>query len=212
MKFANRAEAGKALATKLSQWAGRDDVVVLGLPRGGVPVAVEVARALRAPVDIFVVRKLGVPGQEELALGAIASGGTRVLNYHVVQSYDIPEDVIERVTLEEQKELRRREEVYRGTRGTAPIEGRVAILVDDGMATGSTMRAASSAIRDHKPKWVVVAAPVGAASTCDDLRAEVDEVACVQVHTASDFGAVGAWYDDFSQLTDEDVRAILANA
>jgi len=210
MKFRDRAEAGRLLAEKLSHYANRTDVVVLGLPRGGVPVAAEVSRAIGAPLDIFVVRKLGVPGQEELAMGAIASGGTRVLNYHVVQTYDIDLVVIDEVTSRELVELRRRENAYRGNRAAVPIAERVAILVDDGLATGSTMRAAASAIRDHEPKAIVVAAPVAAASTCADLSPEVDEVVCVL--TPEDFRAVGLWYDDFTQTTDEEVRDVLARS
>jgi putative phosphoribosyl transferase len=209
MKFRNRADGGRALATKLAHYANRTDVLVLGLPRGGVPVAAEVARALGAPIDIFVVRKLGVPGQEELAMGAIASGGTRVLNYHVVQTYDIDPTTVDHVTSRELIELRRREDAYRGSREAVPIAGRVAILVDDGLATGSTMRAAASAIRDHEPKAIVVAVPVAPASTCADLRAEVDEVICA--HMPEDFRAVGLWYDDFTQTTDDEVREILAS-
>ena len=207
MRFRNRFAGGQELASKLAQYAGRDDVVILALPRGGVPVGAEVAIALSAPLDVFVVRKLGVPGQDELAMGAIASGGTRVLNYHVVQNFDIPEDVIDRVTLSEQKELRRREDAYRGNRPPAEIKDRVAILVDDGLATGSTMRAATASIRDHGPKKIIVAVPVGAASTCEDLRAEVDEVICT--HEPADFQAVSVWYDDFTQTTDDEVRDIL---
>ena len=207
MRFRNRFDGGQALAKKLAHSAGRGDVVILALPRGGVPVGAEVAVALNAPLDVFVVRKLGLPGQEELAMGAIASGGTRVLNYHVVQNFDIPADVIDAVTLTEQKELRRREEAYRGNRPPVDIRDKVAILVDDGLATGATMRAAASAIRDHGPRHVVIAVPVGASSSCHDIRGEVDEVVCV--HEPEDFGAVGAWYDDFAQTTDEEVRLIL---
>lgn len=210
MKYRDRTEGGRALAEKLKHYANRPDLVVLALPRGGVPVGAEVARALAAPLDVFVVRKLGVPGQEELAMGAVASGGTRVLNYHVVQTYDIDSETIDTVTERELGELRRREAAYRGDRSPVAIADMVAILVDDGLATGSTMRAAASAIRDHKPKWVVVAAPVAAASTCDDLRGEVDEVVCAE--TPADFRAVGLWYEDFTQITDDEVRALLSAA
>lgn len=210
MRFRNRAEAGRALASRLEPYRGRDDVVVLGLPRGGVPVAAQISRELGLPLDVFLVRKLGMPGHEELAMGAIASGGTRVLNYHVVQTYDIPQETIDEVTLREQRELQRREHEYRGNRPAVPIRERVAILVDDGLATGATMRAAVSAIRDHEPSGVVVAVPVAPGATCLDLAAEADELICL--HEPADFQAVGMYYDDFSQITDEEVRAYLSAA
>jgi putative phosphoribosyl transferase len=206
--FEDRREAGRALEAPLRQYAGRDDVVVLALPRGGVPVAYEVARALDAPLDLFLVRKLGTPGHRELAMGAIASGGVRVLNDDVVRWYGIPQDEIDAVAREEERELRRRELAYREGREPAPIEGRVVILVDDGLATGSTMRAAVKAVRQRQPSRVVVAVPVGARETCDELSAIADEVFCVR--TPEPFSAVGQWYLDFDQTTDEEVRRLLS--
>lgn len=209
MTFRNRGEAGRVLAGKLAAYAGRRDVVVLALPRGGVPVACEVAKALHAPFDIFLVRKLGVPGQEELAMGAIASGDVRVLNQDVVRTHLIPEAVIERVAAQEQRELARRERLYRRDRPPLAVEGRTCILVDDGLATGSSMRAAVAALRQKKPGRIVVAVPVGAAETCAELREEADEVVCAL--TPDSFYAVGIWYDDFEQISDEEVRASLEN-
>jgi predicted phosphoribosyltransferase len=193
----------------LRQYTGRDDVVVLALPRGGVPVAYEVARALEAPLDLFLVRKLGTPGHRELAMGAIASGGVRVLNDDVVRWYGIPQDAIDAVAREEELELRRRELTYREGREPAPIDGRAVILVDDGLATGSTMRAAVKAVRQRQPSRVVVAVPVGARETCDELSAIADEVVCVR--TPEPFSAVGQWYLDFDQTTDEEVRRLLSD-
>src|SRR4051794_6259739 len=175
-RFRNRAEAGRLLAERLRQFAGRDDVVVLGLPRGGVPVAFEVARALDAPLDVFLVRKLGVPGHEELAFGAIASGGTRVLNQQLIDSLNLPRETIEAVASRELQELQRRERAYRGDRSPPDLTGRTVILVDDGLATGSTMLAAIHAVRRDDPARVVVAVPVAAPEVCDALRAEADEV------------------------------------
>jgi predicted phosphoribosyltransferase len=206
--FADRRQAGGALADRLQQFAGRDDVVVLALPRGGVPVGYEVARALRAPLDVFVVRKLGVPGHAELAMGAIASGGVRVLNDDVIGFIDVSSAAIDAVTRVEQSELQRRERTYRNGRSPVPIEGRVVILVDDGLATGSTMRAAVLAVRRLQPARIVVAAPVGAWETCQQLRAVADEVVCA--FTPEPFTAVGLWYADFSQTTDAEVRQLLA--
>jgi len=205
--FANRREAGAELALKLRTYAGRDDVVVLALPRGGVPVAFEVAEALDAPLDIFLVRKLGMPGHRELAMGAIASGGVRVLNEDVVRAYGIPAHAIDAVAREEEAELVRREREYR--RGNPPpaLAGKTVILVDDGLATGSTMRAAVEAVRQHGPARVVVAVPVGARSTCDEFADVTDETVCAR--TPEPFLAVGQWYEDFSQTTDEEVRALL---
>jgi putative phosphoribosyl transferase len=207
--FADRHEAGVRLAAQLRQFAGRSDVVVLALPRGGVPVGSEVARALGAPLDVFVVRKLGLPGHPELAMGAIASGDVRVLNEDVVRWYRIPESAIEAVTRAERAELERRERAYRDGRAPVPIEKRTVILVDDGLATGSTMRAAVLAVRRLHPARVVVAVPVGARETCEALRDTADEVVCAFV--PEPFSAVGLWYADFSQTTDEEVRHLLAD-
>lgn len=210
MLFRDRSDAGRRLAACLKGYAGRADVLVLALPRGGVPVAFEVAETLGAPLDIFLVRKLGVPGQEELAMGAIASGGVRFTNRGVVDYLRIPAEVIERVAAEEQKELERRERAYRGGRPGADVRGRAVILVDDGLATGSTMRAAVSALRGQQPARIVAAAPVSSRQACDELSAEVDEVVCAL--TPEPFRGVGEWYEDFSQTTDEEVRELLARA
>ena len=187
--------------------AGRGDVTVLALPRGGVPVGYEVALALGAPLDVFLVRKLGVPGQEELAMGAIATGGVRVVNDAVVEELGIAPDVIEAVAAREQEELERRERAYRGERPAPDVSGRVVILVDDGLATGSTMRAAARALRKLGPARIVVAVPVAPREACAALRPEADEVVCAE--TPESFKGVGRWYDDFSQTTDEEVRALL---
>jgi len=210
MLFRDRREAGRVLAEKLATYANRPDVLVLALPRGGVPVAYEVAQALRAPLDVFLVRKLGLPGQEELAMGAIASGGTRVLNEEVVSKLNVPQEVIDTVAVEEQHELRRRERDYRDDRPFPNVHGRTIILVDDGLATGSSMRAAVAALRQQGPARIVVAVPVGAPETCAELQNEADEAVCAQ--TPQPFYAVGAWYDNFSQTTDEEVRELLARA
>lgn len=206
-RFADRRAAGAELAARLEHLKGRDDVVVLALPRGGVPVAFEVARALGAPLDIFVVRKLGVPGHAELAMGAIASGGVRVLNDDVVSWYGIPIGVIDRVAREEQKELERREAAYRDGRPPVELAGRVVVLVDDGLATGSSMKAAVNAVRAHAPARIIVAVPVGAPDTCRQLARIADEVMCAR--TPEPFSAVGLWYRDFSQTSDEEVRELL---
>lgn len=198
------------LARELRGYAGRHGLLVLGLPRGGVPVAYEVARELDAPLDVFLVRKLGVPGHEELAMGAIASGGTRVLNERVLALTTIPEEIIARVAAEEQRELERRERAYRGDRPTLDVRGATVILVDDGLATGSTMRAAAAALRQQQPDQLVVAVPVAAAETCNEFRSEVDEMICIM--TPEPFHGVGMWYDDFSQTTDDEVRRLLAAA
>jgi len=208
--FQDREDAGRHLARELERFAGDRDVIVLALPRGGVPVGWEVARALGAPLDIFLVRKLGVPTQPELAMGAIATGGVRVLSEDVVQMLGVTPDVIARVAAREQQELERRERAYRGDRPPPDLRGRTAILVDDGLATGATMRAAARAVRQQEPARVVVAVPVGAAETCDLLRREVDEVVCVRA--PQEFRAVGLWYRDFSETTDDEVRGILARA
>ena len=210
MRFHDRAEAGRRLAALLSRYANKADVIVLALPRGGVPVAFEIARALRAPLDVFFVRKLGVPGHPELAMGAIASGGVRVLNREVVRALDIPADMIDEVARREREELARREAAYRGGRPAPDVRGRIVILVDDGLATGSTMRAAVTALRRQGPAWVVVAAPVGARSTCAALAEEADEVVCAR--TPEPFYSVGLWYRDFTQTTDEEVRELLERA
>jgi putative phosphoribosyl transferase len=207
--FADRHDAGRALAEQLGRLAG-EDVVVLALPRGGVPIGHEVAEALHAPLDVFVVRKLGLPGQPELALGAIASGGVEVLNADVLAAYPVPRAVIDAVVREERAELDRRERAYRDGRAPVPVAGRVAVLVDDGLATGATMRAAVLAVRRLHPARVVVAVPVGAREACDALRQVADDVVCVS--TPDPFRAVGLWYADFSQTTDDEVRALLADA
>jgi predicted phosphoribosyltransferase len=209
LEFADRHAAGTALAERLKEYAGQNDVVVLALPRGGVPVAYEVARALNAPLDVFVVRKLGVPGHEELAMGAIASGDVRVLNQDVLAWYGLSASDVEAVARLEKAELERREHLYRGGRSLVSIDGRVVILIDDGLATGSTMRAAVEAVRRLKPSRIVVAVPVGAQDTCDQLRQVADDAICLM--TPASFSAVGQWYRDFSQTTDDDVRRLLAN-
>jgi putative phosphoribosyl transferase len=208
--FRDRTEAGQLLAEQLTAYAGRPDVLVLALPRGGVPVASEVARALGAPLDVFVVRKLGVPGHEELAMGAIASGGVCMLNDDVVQALRIPRQVIEAVAARELRELERRERAYRGDRPAPEVRGRTVILVDDGLATGSTMRAAVAALRRLGPSRIVVAVPTAAPATCEEFRHEADE--CVCDITPDPFYAVGLWYEDFSQTTDDEVRELLERA
>jgi len=209
-RFRDRREAGQVLADTLTAYAGRPDMLVLALPRGGVPVAYEVARALGAPLDVFLVRKLGVPGHEELAMGAVATGGVRVLNDQVVGALGIPPSVIEAVAAWQQQELARRERLYRGDRPPPDVRGRTVILVDDGLATGSTMRAALAALRRQQPARLVVAVPTAAPETCDELRAEADDVVCAT--TPEPFHSVGLWYEDFSQTTDEEVRELLERA
>jgi erythromycin esterase-like protein/pyrimidine operon attenuation protein/uracil phosphoribosyltransferase len=209
-RFRDRAEAGRLLAEQLRHYAGRDDVVVLGLPRGGVPVAFEVARALDAPLDVFLVRKLGVPGHEEFAFGAIATGGTRVLNKQVVESLNLPAEWIEAIDAKERRELERRERAYRGDRPPPDLAGKTVILIDDGLATGSTMLAAVYAIHADEPPRVVVAVPVADPEVCEALRVAADEVVCLS--TPKPLHAVGLWYDDFSQTTDQEVRDLLARA
>lgn len=209
--FRDRRGAGQFLAEKLTEYANRPDVVVLALPRGGVPVAYEVANRLNAPMDVFVVRKLGVPGHEELAMGAIASGGVRVLNPDVLSYILIHEAIIDQVTEYELSELERRERLYRGNRPPLELKGRTIIIVDDGLATGSTMRAAVKALRQKQPKKIIVAVPVGARETCDSFKNEVDTMAVCAI-TPEPFHSVGLWYRDFSQTTDEEVRDLLAHA
>jgi predicted phosphoribosyltransferase len=206
--FRNRAEAGDLLAARLSGLADRDDVVVLALPRGGVPVGYEVARSLRVPLDVFVVRKLGVPGHEELAMGAIASGGVRFLNDDVVEPLGLPALVIDQVAEREQVELHRRERLYRGNRPMVSLTNKTVILVDDGLATGSTMRAAVTAVRQRQPARVIVAVPVGASSTCQELGREADEVICLR--SPDPFVAVGLWYRDFTPTSDHEVSTLLS--
>jgi predicted phosphoribosyltransferase len=210
MPFRDRTDAGQRLAAKLAAYADRPDVLVLALPRGGVPVGFEVARALHVPLDVFLVRKLGLPQQPELAMGAIASGGIRVLNDDVVRRLRIPDEVIDAVAEEELQELERRERRYRGSRPAPDIRGKAIILVDDGLATGSTMRAAVAALREQQPARIVVAVPVGAAETCAAMRDDADEVICAR--TPEPFYAVGLWYQNFAQTTDAEVRGLLAGA
>jgi predicted phosphoribosyltransferase len=208
--FRNRAEAGRRLAGALRHLAGRTDVLVLGLPRGGVPVAYEVARALGAPLDVFVVRKLGVPGHRELAFGAIASGGVRVLNDEVVISRGLDASTVNAVAAAEHEELTRRERAYRGDTPPLDVAGKTVVLVDDGLATGASMRAAVGALRAGRPARIVVAVPTAAPEACDDFRDEVDEVICAD--TPAHFSAVGERYDDFRDTSDEEVRTLLAHA
>lgn len=208
--FRDRPEAGRRLARELSRYAGRSDVIVLALPRGGVPVAYEVARALAAPLDVLVVRKLGLPQHEELAMGAIASGGARLLSEDVIRVYGVSRDDIERVTATESRELTRRERQYRGDRPFPDVTGKTVVLVDDGLATGSSMRVAVKALRQEKPKAIVVAVPVAAPETCEALRDVSDDVVCAV--TPEPFYAVGLWYEDFSQTSDEEVHDLLDRA
>ena len=207
MKFRDRSHAGKVLAEQLTRYEGRPSVLVLGLPRGGVPVAFEVAQALDAPLDVYVVRKIGVPGHEELAMGAVASGGIRVLNDSVIAALAIDEDAIARAAAVATTELGRRERAYRDDRGPVDVSGQTAILVDDGLATGSTMQAAARAVRAQAPERVVVAVPVASEETCEAFRADVDEIVCA--FTPESLGAIGLWYDAFGQTSDEEVRDLL---
>ena len=206
--FQDRTDAGRQLAEKLLSYAGRDDVIVLALPRGGVPVAFEVAQRVRVPLDVCVVRKLGVPGHEELAMGAIASGGVRVLNEDVHYVLPDAQSIVEMVTAIEREELKRRERDYRSNRPAPEVRGRTVILVDDGLATGATMRAAAAALRQQGAAKIIVAVPVGAPGTCHEIRSVADEVVCLQ--TPGSFMGVGQYYEDFSQTTDEEVRELLA--
>jgi putative phosphoribosyl transferase len=210
LQFRDRREAGRVLSERLREYADRNEVIVLGLPRGGVPVAYAVARALNAPLDVFMVRKLGVPGHEELAMGAIASGGARVLNENVLAKLDDSDAALARVTEAEMRELERREVEYRSNRPAADLCGKTVILVDDGLATGATMRVAVMALRDRSVASCVVAVPVAAPETCAKLRHKVDDLVCVL--TPAEFMAVGQYYEDFSQITDHEVRALIALA
>lgn len=209
-RFLDRRDAGRHLADRLTAYAHRDDVTVLALPRGGVPVAAEIAQALEAPLDILVVRKLGLPGQPEYAMGAIASGDVRVLNTQVLQQLAISYSAIDLVTRAETRELHRREKLYRGDRPMPPVEGRQVILVDDGMATGASMRAGVQALRELRPARIVVAVPVSSAETCQLITQDADEVICAR--TPERFRSVGQWYERFEQTTDEEVRRLLATA
>jgi putative phosphoribosyl transferase len=209
-RFRDRGEAGQLLAKQLGIYKGRSDVIVLALPRGGVPVAFEIARELKAPLDVLVVRKLGVPWHPELAMGAIAGDGFEVLNGEVVTGYNISPHVIRAVADREAQEMKRRVQRYRGDRPFPSLTGLTVVVVDDGLATGSTMRVAAKAIRHESPRVIVVAVPVAAASTCRELRCEVDDVICLR--TPPDFSAVGCWYEDFSQTSDEEVRRLLSKS
>ncbi|HJR77194.1 MAG TPA: phosphoribosyltransferase [Nitrospiraceae bacterium] len=208
--FRDRREAGRVLAGMLTEYRDLPDVIVLGLPRGGVPVAFEVAVALQAPLDVMIVRKLGVPGHEELAMGAIASGGVQIINDEIVRYAGITAAVVASVAADERMELVRRERTYRGERAPLAVEGRIAILIDDGLATGSTMRAAVTALRAMRPARIVAAVPVAPLDTCTALQADADEVVCAM--TPSPFYGVGQWYDDFAQTTDGQVRDLLEKA
>lgn len=210
MIFRDRTDAGRQLAALLTRYADRTDVLVLALPRGGVPVAYEVAKELNAPLDVFLVRKLGVPGHEELAMGAIAPGGVRVLNEDIVNYLKIPDEVIDAIAAVEQRELERRQRAYRDDRPPPDVKDRIVILIDDGLATGSTMRAAAASLRLQKPGRIVVAVPVSSPETCDELRSEVDEIVCT--FTPEHFQGVGLWYEEFSQTSDEEVRELLKRA
>ena len=210
MRFRDRTDAGRRLAEELGRYAGRDDVIVLALPRGGVPVGAEVARALGAPLDVFLVRKLGVPGHEELAMGAIASGGTRVMNQDVVDQLRIAPKWVDAVAAQEGAELARREAAYRDGRPAPDVRNKTVILVDDGLATGASMKAGVAALRNLGPARIVAAVPVGARETCQELGALADEVVCAE--TPDPFYAVGSWYADFEQTSDEEVRESLAEA
>jgi len=209
-RFRDRHDAGRQLAERLTAYANRPDVIVLALPRGGVPVGYEVAEALNVPLDIMLVRKLGVPGHEELAMGAIASGGVRVLNDETIRMLRIPPPVVDRVAAIEERELERRERLYRGDRPPPDVRGKVVILVDDGIATGSTMMAAAQALRNLGARRIVAAVPVAARETCDAMRVVVDEMVCAL--TPEPFYAVGLWYEEFEQTSDEEVKALLERA
>jgi len=207
MMFLNRVDAGRRLAKKLDAYAGRKNLLVLGIPRGGIPVAFQVAAELGAPLDVFVVRKLGAPWQPELAFGAIATGGIRILDAQIVESLGISDLEIERIAARERQELDRRERVYRGARPPLNVDGKTVILVDDGIATGASTRAAIAALRKLKPARIVLAAPIGPASTCRHLRVEVEDLICLD--TPEIFYAIGEFYEDFSQVSDEEVTNLL---
>ena len=206
-RFHNRTEAGRRLAAELSKYANLPEVLVLGLPRGGIPVAYEIAKALHVPLDVWLVRKLGVPGQEELAMGAIASGGVMILNNEIINLLNISRETVEQVAAAEKQELERRDEAYRGDRPLPQIENHTIILVDDGIATSSTLRAAIAALQRHHPKRIVVAAPVAPPSVCESLKTVVDDVVCLD--TPEPLHSIGMWYIDFSQTTDNEVRDLL---
>jgi putative phosphoribosyl transferase len=208
--FKDRRDAGRKLAQKLAAYAGQSNVLILALPRGGVPVAYEVALAINAPLDIFLVRKLGLPGREELAIGAIASGGIRVLNKDIIRMLSIPEEVINFVVKRELQELQRREKLYRGDRPFPEVRDRTVVLIDDGLATGASMRAAITGLRAQGPARIVVAVPAAAPDVCHAFQSEVDEIVCAV--TPEPFYGVGRWYEDFSQVTDEEVRILLEEA
>lgn len=210
LPYEDRTQAGRMLADALQHYAGRSDLLILALPRGGVPVAFEVAKALDAPLDLLLVRKLGLPRHKELAMGAIASGGVRVLNEHLVERMGISEETIEKVAEEEGRELRRREQAYRGDWPAPEIRGRCVIVIDDGLATGSTMRAAVSALRTQQPSQIVVAVPVAPAETVTEFQREVDEIVCPA--TPEGFMSIGQWYEDFPQTSDQEVRGLLNRA
>ena len=210
MIYRNRTDAGRKLAQELMRYKDRPNVIVLALPRGGVPIGFEVAEALHAPLDVFLVRKLGVPGHEELAMGAIASGGVRVMNEQVMRTLPIPPKLVDAVAAQEQLELERREGLYRDGRAAPDVRGKTAILVDDGLATGSTMRAAVKALRQLGPERIVVAVPVGSPDTCQEFQSEADEAVCAS--TPDPFYAVGYWYADFEQTSDGEVRDLLSRA
>lgn len=208
--FKDRRDAGRKLAQKLSAYAGQPHILILALPRGGVPVAYEVALALNVPLDIFIVRKLGLPGRDELAIGAVASGGVRVLNSDIVRMLSIPEEVINFVVKRELQELQRREKLYKRDRPFVEVQDRTVILVDDGLATGASMRAAIAGLRAQHPARIVVAVPAAAPDVCDAFQSEVDEIVCAI--TPEPFYGVGRWYEDFSQVTDEEVRVLIEQA
>jgi len=208
--FRDRVDAGRQLAKKLTHYANRDDVLVLGVPRGGIPVAFEVAQALHAPLDILLVRKLGTPGQRELAMGAIASGGVRILNHDLISSLGITQEQLAETIRDQETELQRREQLYRGVRSGVPVKGKVVILVDDGIATGASMLAAIDALRTLQPKKIVVAVPVAPAQAYTQITAVADELVCAS--TPNGFFAIGQFYEDFPQTEDAEVHALLSRA